>query len=239
MTLLPTSTATRLGGPAAADEPRTGAALVAGAASFWAAWALMPGVGIVDPRHIFAIVAERRGLVALSVVLQLVSAALYAPAIVGLAADPRVNRRPVRLAATLLAIGAMGSAADAVLHLLAYAMTAPGLDREAQVPVMAFMQGPGLRLLTPLLLAFFAGGAWLSVAFARAGLVARWNVRAHPLALGVAVIGVALAGVGAVLPARLAGLTALGLVSAAHVGVGLALYRLPGRQPLSPEGLAS
>jgi hypothetical protein len=42
----------------------------------------------------------------------------------------------------LLLLGAMGSAADAVLHLLAYAMTAPGLDRGPLLEVMAFMQGP-------------------------------------------------------------------------------------------------
>jgi hypothetical protein len=74
----------------------------------------------------------------------------------------------------------MGSAADAVLHLLAYAMTAPGLD------TMAFMQGPGLLLLAPLILCFFVGGAWLSVALARAGIVPRWNPLLHGAAVGVA-----------------------------------------------------
>jgi hypothetical protein len=202
----------------------TGMSLVVAAALFWAAWVLMPGVGIVDPRHIFAIVAGQRGLVLLSVVLQLVSAAAYGPAVVGLVANsPLGGQRAVRIGATLLAIGAMGSAADAVLHLLAYAMTAPGLDPEAQVPVMAFMQGPGLRLVAPLLLAFFAGGAWLSVALGRAGLVSRWNVRAHPAALVVALIGLALAGGGAPpLAPRVFGLAALGLVSAAQAGIGVA-----------------
>jgi hypothetical protein len=80
----------------------------------------------------------------------------------------------------------MGSAADAVLHLLAYAMTAPGLDTGSLLRVMAFMQGPGLLLLAPLILCFFVGGAWLSVALARAGIVPRWNPLLHGAAVGVA-----------------------------------------------------
>jgi hypothetical protein len=44
---------------------------------------------------------------------------------------------------------------------------------------MAFMQGPGLLLLAPLIASFFLGGAWLSRAFARAGVVSRWNARLY------------------------------------------------------------
>jgi len=230
MTTLLTTTATRFGGPTAAGESRTGAlagvSLAAAATLFWTAWVLMPGVGIVDPRHIFALVATERHLVLTSVVLQLISAAAYGPAVIGLASHPRLGRLPgVGVGATLLVIGAMGSAADAVLHLLAYAMTAPGLDPAAQVPVMAFMQGPGLALLAPLLVAFFAGGAWLSAALRHAGLVSPWNVRAHAVALAIALSGLALAGAGAPpLAARVFGLAALGLVAAAQAAAGLALY---------------
>jgi hypothetical protein len=81
-------------------------------------------------------------LVEISVVVQLVSAVLYVPALLGLLARTRLGRiRGVRWGAALLLIGAMGSAADAVLHLLAYAMTAPNLDRATLVTVMTFMQG--------------------------------------------------------------------------------------------------
>ena len=203
----------------------TGVMFIVAGALFWAAWVLMPGVGIVDPAHIFAIVATQRGLVLTSVVLQLMSAAAYAPALIGLVADARFGfQAAIRLGATLLAAGAMGSAADAVLHLLAFAMTAPGLDPQAQLPVMAFMQGPGLWLLAPLLLAFFAGGAWLSVTLSRSDVVPRWNARAHAVALIAALSGAALAGLGAPgLVPRVFGLAALGLVGATHAGIGLAL----------------
>jgi hypothetical protein len=123
----------------------------------------------------------------------------------------------------------MGSAADAVLHLLAYAMTAPGLDTGSLLRVMAFMQGPGLLLLAPLILCFFVGGAWLSVALARAGIVPRWNPLLHGAAVGVAGVGGALASAGLVSP-RIVGLAFLALVSAAQVAVGVALWRrAPGR----------
>ena len=202
----------------------SGLALVSAAALFWIAWALMPGVGVTDPREIFALVSTQRVWVGVSVVVQLVSAALYAPALVGLIGE--VDRRHisgVRWAGVLLLIGAMGSAADAVLHLLAFAMTAPGLERQTLVTVMAFMQGPGLVLLAPMILSFFAGGAGLSFAFAARGVVPRWNARLHGAAVAVACIGGALASAGFV-PARVVGLAALGLVSAAQIGIGIALW---------------
>src|SRR5690349_6199653 len=93
---------------------------------FWLAWALMPGVGVTDPAQIFALVSAHRPFVAVSVLVQLISAMCYAPAVVAFASHPDWRRlATVRWGAALLAIGAMGSAADAVLHLLAYAMTAP------------------------------------------------------------------------------------------------------------------
>ena len=198
----------------------SGMSLVAAAVLFWLAWALMPGVGVTDPSQIFALVASQRGLVVCSVVVQLISAVLYIPALLGMVADPHFGRlRGIQWAAGLLIAGAMGSAADAVLHLLAYAMTAPNLDRTSLVPVMAFMQGPGLVLLAPLVLSFFVGGAMLSHVLAKAGIVSRWDVRLHALAVVVAVVGGALAS-GGWLPARLVGLATLALVSAAQIWVG-------------------
>ena len=62
--------------------------------------------------------------------LQLVSAALYAPALVGILTHAGLGADPgVRRACVVLLVGAMGSAADAVFHLFAYAMTAPDLDK--------------------------------------------------------------------------------------------------------------
>jgi hypothetical protein len=94
------------------------------------------------------------------------------------------------------------------------------------IPVMAFMQGPGLFLLAPLVLSFFLGGAVLSFAFGGAGVISRWNARLHVIGLAVAVIGGGLASSGLV-PARLVGLTFLAIVSAAQAWVGLALWLTP------------
>lgn len=200
-----------------------GASLVAAAALFWIAWLLMPGVGVTDARQIFELVAASREAVAASVVAQLLSAVLYVPALLGVVADAELGAmRSVRRAAGVLLVGAMGSAADAVLHLLAYAMTAPDLHLETLTRVMAFMQGPGLRLIAPLIACFFAGGACLSIALGRAGVVTRRNAHLHGLALVIAVAGGAIASAGLV-PARTVGLAVLGVVSLAQIQVGLVL----------------
>lgn len=198
-------------------------ALAAAASLFWLSWLLMPGVGVTDTLRIFELVGAQRSQVAASVVLQLASAVLYAPALLGTVAEPELGQRSdVRRGAALLLVGAMGSAADAVLHLLAYAMTQPDLDAAALVPVMQFMQGPGLALLAPLLLAFFAGGAMLSIALVRAGVVPRENAWLHAVALGIALLGGAAARAGVVAP-RAVGLVVLLVVSAAQAWLGLAL----------------
>jgi hypothetical protein len=202
--------------------------LVLAAALFWIAWLLMPGVGVTDAKQIFELVSSHRELVATSVVVQLISAVLYIPAMMGIARDSELGRtRLVQWGAGLLFAGAMGSAADAVLHLLAYAMTTPGLERGSLMPVMAFMQGPGLALLAPLLLSFFAGGAVLSVALVRVGAVSRWNAGLHFIAVAVAAIGGWLAS-GQLMSPRLVGLTVLAFVSAAQAWVGIAMWKRRG-----------
>jgi hypothetical protein len=196
----------------------------AAALLFWLAWALMPGVGVTDAEQIFQLVSAQRSLVLWSVVLQLVSAALYVPGTLAIISDEGRRRvRGVRWGTALMLMGAMGSAADAVLHLLAYAMTAPGLERAPLARVMTFMQGPGLVLLAPMILSFFVGGVLLSVAFARIGVVSRWNPRLHGIALLLAVFGGLLAGSG-LLPPRAVGLATLGSVSIAQAWIGLALW---------------
>jgi hypothetical protein len=210
-----------------------GAALVAAAALFWISWILMPGVGVTDARRIFELVSAQRPLAAASVVVQLVSAVLYVPPLLGVVARPDLGtRRDVQWGAGLWLVGATGSAADAVLHLLAYAMTAPGLDPAPLVPVMEFMQGPGLLLLAPLLAAFFVGGAWLSVSLGRAGVVSRWNPALHGLALVVALAGAAAARADLVAP-RLVGLAFLLVICAAQAWLGVALRALRMSAPRS------
>lgn len=201
-----------------------GMSLVAAAVSFWLSWLLMPGVGVTDAERIFELVASQRSSVAFSVVAQLLSAVLYVPALLGVVSRAEFGSAPsVRRGAGLLLVGAMGSAADAILHLLAYAMTAPDLESGSLIRVMEFMQGPGLLLLAPLIACFFLGGAWLSVALAKVGVVSRGSAHLHGVAVGVAVVGGALASTGMV-PARAVGLAALGAVSGAQVWVGVALW---------------
>ena len=189
-----------------------GAWLALAAVLFWLAWALMPAVGITDTRQIFEHVAARASAVRASVIVQLVSAACYAPALVGVARSLEAGRqRALLLGAVLLLVGAMGSAADAVLHLLAVEMVAPGIDRDAMIPVMERMQGPNLALLGPLLAAFFAGSLALAIGAARAGIVPRWNPWLFALALPALPLG--------------GGLALLACVSASQAWIGVALLR--------------
>jgi hypothetical protein len=194
-------------------SPRAaGAWLVAAALLCWLAWALMPAVGITDTRQIFERVAAQAPAVRASVILQLASATCYAPALVGIARSPAAERHgALVLGAVLLLIGAMGSAADAVLHLLALEMVAPGIDRGAMIPVMERMQGPNLALLGPLIAAFFAGSLALAVGAARAGSVPRWN----PWLFALALLALPLGG----------GLALLACVSASQAWIGAALLR--------------
>lgn len=205
------------------DKLNMGRLYTVAAALFWIAWRLMPGVGVTDPAQIFELVSALRTRVAVSVLTQLVSAVLYVPSLISLASHSELGDKPgVRTGVVLMLVGAMGSASDAVLHLLAYAMTAPDIDTVAMVPVMGFMQGPGLVLLAPLILAFFIGGGRLSYALAHAGIISRRAGHLHWAALAVAAIGGMLASRG-VISGRVVGLSALALVSAAQAWTGIAL----------------
>ena len=204
-----------------------GASLVAAAALFWLSWALMPGVGITDAGRILDLVGQHAARVRVSVAAQLLSAACYAPALVGIVATRRLRReRAIRAGAILLSIGAMGSAADAVFHLLAVEMVAPGVDRLAVLPVMARMQDAGLLYIAPLILCFFAGSAVLAAGFESAGVVSRGSLILLVVAVALAFIGGPLAS-GNAGAARVLGLAVLGLVSASQVWLGLALWRRP------------
>src|SRR5215475_12723656 len=69
---------------AAVSETHGRIGLGLAAVAFFGAWLLMPGVGITDAERIFALVGAHRGQVLASSVLQLFSAACYAPAAVSL-----------------------------------------------------------------------------------------------------------------------------------------------------------
>jgi hypothetical protein len=186
------------------------------AVAFFGAWLLMPGVGITDAERIFALVGAHRGQVMLSSVLQLFSAACYAPAAVALV----VARPTLRVSAALLLVGAMGSAADAVFHLFAYEMTAPGAPREALLPVMARMQGPGLVWILPLIACFFVGTGLL----ARAAHRADGGRSGRRVAIGLAVVLAllfTLAFARQIAPGRAIGLALLAWAAASQIRVAL------------------
>ena len=197
--------------------------LVAASVLFWISWSLMPGVGVTDTRQILERVALQRDAVWLSVVLQLISAACFAPPLLALARIGHARgSRALRVGALLLTIGAMASAADAIYHLLAYYMTAPGMDQPALVPLMEKMQGPGLAMLAPMLLAFFIGAATLAVGARNAGFAPAWNPWLHALAVAVA-LSAPLWAKGNPPAARAVGLTVLALVSLSLAGIGLGM----------------
>jgi hypothetical protein len=101
-------------------------------------------------------------------------------------------------------------------------MTAPGMQQDALVPLMDAMQGPGLAVLAPMLLAFFVGAATLAVGAAHVGLVPRTNPWMHAAAVAVA-LSAPLWAQGDPGAARIAGLTVLALVSLSLAGIGLGM----------------
>jgi hypothetical protein len=199
-----------------------GVLLAMAAGTFWLSWVLMPGVGVVDAARILELVAQQRGLVTASVVVQLLSSVLFVPGLIGVSALARVRgSQMLEVGSTLLMIGALGSAADAIFHLAAYEMTHPSAAPAAMLPVMERLQTGGVRFLAPFVLAFFAGSIVLATAMGRERLVARLC----PL---LACVGVALLPVSGLFsldatPHRLLALAGLGLVSAAvgWSGIGL------------------
>jgi hypothetical protein len=218
----------------AATAPRTtrvaSACLIAAALFFGAAWFLMPVAGETDAREIFRIVTPQRGAVLAASIAQLVAVTLYVPAMVALIRDrtePFASRlwRP----AAVLLVGTLGLAADAVDHLLSYAMTAPGVDQAAQVDVMEWMQGPALLMIAPLIACWFAGAAWLSVAYAKAGGISRWNPRLYLVALAIAGCGAALGQAGDVVDGRTVGVLTLWTIAAAQLWLGAVLWRREAR----------
>jgi len=187
--------------------------LIVASVGFWLAWVLMPGVGVTDTPTIFALVAQHRAEVYASVIVQLLSAAAYAPGIVGLlsSSDARESRA-LRIGSVLLAIGAMGSAADAIFHLVAYEMTAPSIDMGPMSTVMYRLQGPDLALLLPFVGALFVAHAILVTARRKHDSAARWGFGLLLALPAVAVIGGFAVRTGFV-PGRIVGLGVLAALS--------------------------
>ncbi len=199
-----------------------GVYLVIASAAFWASWLFMPGVGVTDTATIFALVGSHRASVFASVALQLGSAASYAPGVVGLLATGDRPSPMVRTGGSLLLMGAMGSAADAVFHLVAYEMTAPGVQAAAVSPVMLQLHGPDLALLLPFVVAFFLGHVLVVTELRRRGRLARTGFRLLLVAPVILLAGVPLARLG-VVPARLVGLALLGTLAASLALVGASM----------------
>jgi hypothetical protein len=173
----------------------TGLALAAGAGCIFVAWGLMPDAATNDAGHILSAVASARPRVHASALLQLLGAALLVP---GLVAEARA-RRSTTAGAIVTLWGVLGMAADAVFHQLAYEMTAPGIARDAVLPIMTAMQTVELAPHLPLLFAFVIGPVLLG-----------WQVRRD-------------AG-----PAVSAGAAALLMAPAATIPVGILAVRLLG-----------
>jgi hypothetical protein len=210
-----------------------GASLIAEAALFWLSWYLMPQPGTTDASFILAAVARQRASVLASAIVQTLSALATVPAMLFVARLPRGRRGSALLyaGAAMLPVGAIGNGADAVYHQMAYEMTAPGVDAGAVAPVLARMQTVDIRLLAPLMLAFFAGAVCLALGQARARLAPPWIWRLYVLMVLVAVggrIAVKAAGV----DARPVALAVLAVASAALAWSGWALR---GAQPGSSE----
>jgi hypothetical protein len=190
------------------------ATLALGAILLWTAWALMPDAATNDAAHILTAVAAARDAVHASAILQLAGAALLAA---GLAAET-ARERGTRAGATLVLLGAVGMAADAVYHQLAYAMTAPAIARDAVLPVMIQMQTEELRPLVPLLLMFVVGAVVLGAQRRRRAIGSPWTARALMAPALLVPLGIlAVRALGA--PRRLVALTTLGSICGGLVGV--------------------
>jgi hypothetical protein len=107
-------------------------------------------------------------------------------------------------------------------------MTMPGLEPSSLLKVMAFMQGPGLRLVAPFIASFFLGGIVLSIALARKGAVSKTSAYMYLIVLGVALVGGAAASRG-LIASRIVGLSGLAAVSISQGLLGFELYR--GQRP--------
>lgn len=180
--------------------------------------------GTTDAGFILAEVGATSGRVFWSVAFQLISSALFAPALLGLVSvSPRRGAGLGFAAASLVGVGVTGLAADAIYHLVAYEMSLPGVTRDAMLPVMDRFQSADLVFVAPQLVALLGGVGLLGWSAARAGVASHWVPRLLGLALGVALVGAAAlrAGGGAGRLALALSVLALFSLSLAELGRGL------------------
>lgn len=213
--------------PSRAEREVAAFGLIGGALLFWLSWYLMPQPGTTEAAYILAAVARQRGSVLASAILQtLLAVALVPAALLAVRLKPARGARLLYIGAALLLVGAVGHGADAVYHQIAYEMTAPGSQRSAMLPVMTRMQTEDVRLLIPLMLAFFAGAVCLAVGLVRARWAASWLWQLYVLA-GLVAGGGRLAVAAGTLDARPVSLAVLGIVSVAMGATGWTLRKTP------------
>jgi len=211
------------GNPATIPLSAGGYSLMVAAILFWFSWFLMPEPGTVDAAYILSAIAGQRGSVMLSAILQTLCAVAFIPAALSVGGS---RSKLVRVGAFLTLVGALGNAADAVYHQMAYEMTAPNIDRAAMLPVMNRMQTVQIRLLVPLVLSSFAGPACLCIGLSREGRGPGSVGRLFAVALGIGLIGAVAARTLDISP-RLFTLTALALFSVAMGWTGWEMRRAP------------
>ena len=203
-----------------------GTVLTVGAICFWASWLLMPGVGVTEATAILRLVSTQPQAVLVSSVLQLLSAALFALAVPGLAWRFNAERNSwIRAASFLLAVGACGVAADAIYHQLAYEMVRPGIDQAAMLPVLQKMQSVDLLYVLPMILAFLLGCLALAIGAAREEIVPKANPLLYGLAIAIALAG-RIFGKSIGISARMVGLICLAFLSGSIAWIGIAIWKM-------------
>jgi hypothetical protein len=199
----------------------TGTTLAAGAGCIFIAWWLMPDAATNDVGHILSAVATARDRVHTSALLQLLGSALLVP---GLVAEAR-DRRSTTPAVIVTLWGALGMAADAVFHQLAYEMTAPGVAQVAVLQVMGKMQTAELAPHLPLLLSFVVGPVLLGWQVRRGGgpAAASALLMAPAATIPLGILAARLLG----LPKRPIALTVLAEICLGLAGLGFRRRREP------------
>jgi hypothetical protein len=151
-----------------------GLLFILAAITFIISWYLMPDPGTTDTVHILKIVKEERTSVLASVIVQIISSALYISALFFLVQN-NFGKKIIGIGVIILiGIGAMGLCADAFFHLLAYYMTDVSVNiQQDVVTVMNFMQTEALVFLVPLLLPLFIGSLVLSLNLAKLKIISK------------------------------------------------------------------
>jgi hypothetical protein len=216
---------------------RGGLWLIVAAATFWPGWLLMPDAGTNDAPHILEVVRANRAAVWWSVVLHLVASVALVVGVVGVQShSAAAGACAAQWGACLVLIGALGTCADAFFHLMAYYLTADGVEPGAVLEPMRLLQTQGVAFLAPLLLALVAGGWLYSAGLRRAGVLSSAAWWAFVAAVVTALVGGAVVA-GSGQGRRAVSLTVLGLVALGYARIGWEFLAFgPGRgAPTVPD----